>query len=80
MYDEYEEQWHKYTVDPCDLVNAPTDSGSAMRLAESIAEQTPEALELIAEYMAQAAALGHPDAKEWLSDYYYDDSRWDAYV
>ena len=37
---------------------------------ESIAEQSPESLEIIAEYMAVADNLGSTEAHEWLRDYY----------
>ena len=39
-------------------------------IAESIAEQSPESLEIIAEYMAVADNLGSKEAHEWLRDYY----------
>mgnify|MGYP001520698573 CR=1 FL=1 len=39
-------------------------------IAESIAEQSPESLEIIAEYMAVADNLGSTEAHEWLRDYY----------
>ena len=42
-------------------------------IAESIAEQSPESLEIIAEYMAVADNLGSTEAHEWLRDYYSPD-------
>jgi len=46
------------------------DADSALLIAESIAEQSPESLEIIAEYMAVADNLGSKEAHEWLRDYY----------
>ena len=46
------------------------DVDSALLIAESIAEQSPESLEIIAEYMAVADNLGSTEAHEWLRDYY----------
>ena len=57
-----------------------TDPEAAMRVADSVAEQHPEMLELIAKYMRFAAKLGSADAIAWLRDYYEDDdSRYHAY-
>ena len=46
------------------------DVDSPLLIAESIAEQSPESLEIIAEYMAVADNLGSTEAHEWLRDYY----------
>ena len=51
-----------------------------MRVAESIAEQYPEMLELVAKYMTFAADLGQEDAVAWLRDYHEEgDARCHAY-
>ncbi|MBP3349610.1 MAG: hypothetical protein J6L03_03090 [Bacteroidaceae bacterium] len=42
----------------------------AYELAEYIQEANWEALELIAEWMNEAADKGHKDALYWLQDYY----------
>ena len=43
---------------------------AAFELAEYIQEANWEALELIAEWMNEAADKGHKDAQYWLQDYY----------
>ena len=55
--------------------------GAAQAVADAIAEQSPESLEIISRYMADAAELGSKDAIDWLKEYYNgDDGRYDAYV
>ena len=46
------------------------DGEAAFALAEYIQEANWEALELIAEWMNEAADKGHEDALYWLQDYY----------
>lgn len=46
------------------------DGEAAYELAEYIQEANWEALELIAEWMNEAADKGHKDALYWLQDYY----------
>lgn len=58
-----------------------TDAGAALAVADSIARQMPEALEIIARYMQLADDLGSADAHTWLADYYgAGDARYDAYA
>lgn len=69
------------TVDTQDITDSLTDADAALRVAESIAEQVPEELEIIAQYMGYAADLGQADAEAWLRDYYeVDDTRHHPYV
>ncbi len=81
IYDDYDECWREYLLDSKDLEKAEDgDAKAAYRVAESIAEQTPESLEVIATYMTRAAELGNKEAKDWLYDYYHgDDGRFDPY-
>lgn len=62
-------------ADSCD------DAAAALAVADSIAAQCPEALEIIARYMTLADDLGSADARAWLADYYgAGDSKYDAYI
>lgn len=56
------------------------DPEAAYAIAEEIARQAPEALEIIAKYMSRAMDCGSTGAEAWLRDYHSDDGRWDAYV
>ncbi len=79
-WDDVEEKPVRCIVDTKDLEDSLTDKDAAMRIAESIAEQYPEMLELVAKYMGLAADLGQEDAIAWLRDYYEeDDARYHAY-
>lgn len=79
-WDEIEDKPVQCIVDTKDFVDSLTDPEAAMRVADSVAEQHPEMLELIAKYMGFAANLGSADAIAWLRDYYEDDdSRYHAY-
>lgn len=81
-YDDFEEATKYFYVDDQDWENAGNgDPKAAQAVADAIAEQLPESLEIIARYMVQAAKLGSRDAIDWLQDYYHgDDGRFDAYV
>lgn len=78
-WDMMEEKAMKIRVNTQYLKEAETDSEAAYLLAESVQEQYPEALEVIAHYMMAAYKLGSPEAEEWLRDYHSDDGRFDAY-
>lgn len=70
-WDEFFECSRQFTVDKIDWdLMQDGDVDSALLIAESIAEQSPESLEIIAEYMAVADNLGSKEAHEWLRDYY----------
>jgi len=70
-WDEFFECSRQFTVDKIDWdLMQDGDVDSALLIAESIAEQSPESLEIIAEYMAVADNLGSTEAHEWLRDYY----------
>lgn len=70
-WDEFFECSRQFTVDKIDWdLMQDGDADSALLIAESIAEQSPESLEIIAEYMAVADNLGSKEAHEWLRDYY----------
>lgn len=49
------------------------DGEAALALANYITEQNWEALELIAEWMGEAADKGNEEALSWLKEYYYQD-------
>lgn len=79
-WDDVEEKPVRCIVDTKDLVDSLTDKDAALRIVESVEEQYPEMLELVAKYMAFAADLGQEDAIAWLRDYYEeDDVRYHAY-
>jgi hypothetical protein len=79
-WDEIEEKPVQCVVDTKDLEDSLTDPEAAMRVADAVAEQHPEMLELIAKYVGFAADLGNEDAVAWLRDYHdVDDSRYHAY-
>lgn len=79
-WDEMEEKPVELIVDTKELEDSLTNPEAALHVAESVAEQYPEMLELIAKYMGFAADLGSTDAIAWLRDYYEeDDSRYHAY-
>ena len=79
-WDEIEEKPVLCVVDTKDLEDSLTDPEAAMRVADAVAEQHPEMLELIAKYVGFAADLGNEDAVAWLRDYHdVDDSRYHAY-
>lgn len=81
-YDDFEEITKYFYIDDRDWENAQNgDPKAAQAVADAIAEQSPESLEIIARYMADAAELGSKDAIDWLKEYYNgDDGRYDAYV
>ena len=81
-YDDFEEVTKYFYIDDRDLENAQNgDPKAAQAVADAIAEQSPESLEIISRYMADAAELGSKDAIDWLKEYYNgDDGRYDAYV
>lgn len=71
----------KFIVDTQDLTASADDAEAALRVADSIEEQQPEMLEIVARYMEQAADLGSAEALAWLRDYHeVDDSRHHPYV
>lgn len=79
-WDDMAERPVRYIVDSRDLADSLTDKDAALRLAESMEEQHPEKLELVAKYMEFAADLGSDDAVAWLRDYHeVDDARYHAY-
>ena len=79
-WDDVEGKPVRCIVDTRDLEDSLTDKEAALRIAESIEEQYPEMLELVAKYMGFAADLGSEDAIAWLRDYNeVDDSRYHAY-
>lgn len=79
-WDDVEEKPVPCIVDTKDLEESLSNPEAAFRVAESIEEQYPEMLELVAKYMSFAADLGQEDAIAWLRDYYEeDDSRYHAY-
>ena len=79
-WDEIEKKPVQCIVDTKDLEDSLTDPQAAMRIADSVAEQHPEMLELIAKYVGFAADLGNEDAIAWLRDYHEeDDVRYHAY-
>jgi hypothetical protein len=79
-WDDVEEKPVRCIVDTKDLEDSLTDKDAALRVAESIAEQYPEMLELVAKYMTFAADLGQEDAVAWLRDYHEEgDARCHAY-
>ena len=79
-WDEIEEKPVLCIVDTKDLEDSLTDPEAAMRVADSVAEQHPEMLELIAKFVGFAADLGNEDAIAWLRDYHEeDDSRYHTY-
>lgn len=79
-WDEMEEKPLECIVDTKDLEDSLTDAEAALRVADSVAEQHPEVLELIAKYMGFAADLGSEEAIAWFRDYHEeDDSRYHAY-
>lgn len=49
------------------------DGEAALELANYISEENWEALELIAEWMNEAADKGNQEALDWLYDYYHQD-------
>ena len=64
-----------------DFEKSKEDAEAALRIAESVQEQQPELLEIIAKYMAVADELGSEVAKAWLLDYYeVDDQRYHPYI
>ena len=81
-YDDFEETTKYFYVDDQDWENALNDDPKAAQaVADEVAEQLPESLEIISRYMAHAASLGCKDAQDWLADYYRgDDGRYDAYA
>ena len=71
----------QFLVDSRQWAASCNDADAALAVAESIAGQMPEALEIIARYMTLADDLGSADARAWLADYYgATDSKFDAYV
>lgn len=79
-WDEIEKKPVQCILDTKDLEDSLTDPEAAMRVADSVAEQHPEMLELIAKFVGFAADLGNEDAIAYLRDYYEeDDSRYHAY-
>ena len=81
-YDDFEEVTKYFYIDDRDWENDQNgDPKAAQAVADAIAEQSPESLEIISRYMADAAELGSKDAIDWLKEYYNgDDGRYDAYV
>ena len=71
----------QFLVDSRQWAASCDDADAALAMAESIAGQMPEALEIIARYMTLADDLGSADAHAWLADYYgTTDSKYDPYV
>lgn len=81
-YDEFEETTKYFYIDDQDWEKAMNgDPVAAQAVADEVAEQLPESLEIICRYMTLAAELGSKDAQDWLAEYYHgDDGRYDAYV
>ena len=70
-YDDFEEVTKYFYIDDRDWENAQNgDPKAAQAVADAIAEQSPESLEIISRYMADAAELGSKDAIDWLKEYY----------
>lgn len=79
-YDAVEDREVVLQVDADDYSAIESDADAAFRVAESIEEQVPELLEIVAKYMAYADNLGHKEARAWLADYYEEsDQRYHAY-
>ena len=69
-WDEFFECERQFIIDrPLWEAMQAGDADAAWAVAESIAGQSPESLEIIAEYMGFADDLGSSDAHEWLRDY-----------
>ena len=80
-WDDLENKPVKFIVDTQDLTASAGDAEAALRVADSIEEQQPEMLEIVARYMEHAADLGSEEALTWLRDYHeVDDSRHHPYV
>lgn len=80
-WDDLENKPVKFIVDTQDLTASADDAEAALRVADSIEEQQPEMLEIVARYMEHAADLGSEEALAWLRDYHeVDDSRHHPYV
>lgn len=80
-YDIFEEQTRYFYLDDIDWEKSEAgDMKAAQRIADEIAEQAPECLEIIAKYMSHAMNCGSKEAEDWLRDYHSEDGRWDAYV
>lgn len=80
-WDDLENKPVKFIVDTQDLTASVGDAEAALRVADSIEEQQPEMLEIVARYMEHAADLGSAEALAWLRDYHeVDDSRHHPYV
>lgn len=80
-WDDLENKPVKFVVDTQDLTASGDDAEAALRVADSIEEQQPEMLEIVARYMEHAADLGSAEALAWLRDYHeVDDSRHHPYV
>ena len=74
---EYDEDTIYEVEVPDDMYDAACgddpDGSAALALANFIAEENWEALELIAEWMNEAADKGCQEALDWLYDYYHQD-------
>ena len=69
------------TFNAADFERRKEDAEAALRIAESVQEQQPELLEVVAKYMEVADELGSEEARAWLLDYYeVDDQRYHPYV
>lgn len=80
-WDDLENKPVKFVIDTQDLTASADDAEAALRVADSIEEQQPEMLEIVARYMEHAADLGSAEALAWLRDYHeVDDSRHHPYV
>ncbi len=81
-WDEYAQCERTFMVDEEVWEDARAgDPVAAQNIADTIASQAPEALEIIAKHMEYAWQCGSEDARDWLDDYYNGgDGRYDAYV
>ena len=69
------------TFNASDFERRKEDAEAALRIAESVQEQQPELLEVIAKYMEIADELGSEEARAWLLDYYeVNDQRYHPYI
>lgn len=80
-WDDIEQKPVRFIIDTQDLNDSINDAAAALRVAESMQEQQPEMLDIIARYMSYAADLGSQEALAWLRDYHeVDDSKHHPYI
>lgn len=70
-FDDFSECEREFIIDKQEWIMAEEgDVDAAQAVADAIAEQAPESLEIICKYMSRACDLGSKDAYDWLTDYY----------